>query len=118
MTDMHPDALDGPADPRIEQAREMAESSVCLTGIASQEPCLPHVTDLRLCAICGFAVDVAYEAKPPTVKGLMVGRPPGPDKPDPLALAIRLQSLLRLRGHVLTDAEALAVARGLGGEAG
>ena len=99
----------------IERERRRVTDNACLTSLATSEPCRPHAADLRRCTICGFVVDVAYEATSPSIKGSMVGRPSGSDNPDPtLVFAQRLQSALRRVGIDLADGPALAVARELG----
>lgn len=45
-----------------------AAETVCLSALASNEPCRPDET-LRRCAICGFIVDTKYAAEKPMIQG-------------------------------------------------
>ena len=40
-------------------------ATACLSVLASGEPCRPATDNLRRCTICGFVVDVKYEATKP-----------------------------------------------------
>ena len=46
-------------------AESTDQSTACLSVLASNEPCKPDADNLRRCTICGFIVDVQYEAAKP-----------------------------------------------------
>jgi hypothetical protein len=45
--------------------RPRKRDNPCLTSLAEGEPCKPDAENLRRCTICGFVVDLTYNAEKP-----------------------------------------------------
>lgn len=80
-----------PATPRPVEIEEVTAGQegvrgadpACMRAVASNMPCVPAVTDIMRCAICGFVVGTSFKAEKPSIDFTMAGRsksalPPAP----------------------------------------